>query len=134
MRSSASPVLPPRASPEDGHDAEAEDDEAGPERPHVDQLGAGDQEAADGEQGEWDSDAPGADERIEGGVDPVARIAPVPAEPERNGEEDARGRRVRARKARDAAAPGRPSTASASSCARGTGTSGVDAWDASSAP
>ena len=89
MRSSASPVLPPRDFAQDGHDAEAEDDEAGPERPHVDQLGTGDQEAADGEQDEWDSDAPGADEGIEGGVDPVARIAPVPAEPERNGEEDA---------------------------------------------
>ena len=80
---------PPARFAQDGHHAEAEDDEAGPERPHVDQLGAGDQEAADGEQDEWDSDAPGADESIEGGVDPVAGIAPVPAEPERNGEEDA---------------------------------------------
>ena len=80
---------PPARFAQDGHDAEAEDDEAGPERPHVDQLGAGDQEAADGEQGEWDSDAPGADESIEGRVDPVACVAPVPAEPERNGEEDA---------------------------------------------
>ena len=79
MRSSASPVLPPRDFAQDGHHAEAEDDEAGAERPHVDQLGAGDEEAADGEQDEWDSDAPGADEGIEGRVDPVARIAPVPA-------------------------------------------------------
>ena len=80
---------PPSRFAQDGHHAEAKDDEAGAERPHVDQLGAGDEEAADGEQDEWDSDAPGADESVEGGVDPVARIAPVPAQPERNGEEDA---------------------------------------------
>ena len=70
---------PPARFAEDGHDAEAEDDEAGAERPHVDQLGAGDQEAADGEQDEWDSDAARADESIEGRSRSGRRRSPRPS-------------------------------------------------------
>ena len=61
MRSSASPVAPAARFAQDGHDAEAEDDEAGAERPHVDQLCAGDHEAADGQEHERDSEPAGAD-------------------------------------------------------------------------
>ena len=42
----------------------------------LDQLRAGDEKATDCEQDEWDSDAPGADEGIEGRVNPVAGVAP----------------------------------------------------------
>ncbi len=64
-------------------------DEPRAERPDVHELRAGDQEPAEREQDEWNADPARAEEAVEPGVDLVAHVAPVPAEPERDGEEDA---------------------------------------------
>jgi hypothetical protein len=74
---------------ENRHDAQREEDEAGAERAHVDELGPRDEQAAHGHQDERNPNSACADEGVEAGVDPVADVAAVPSEPERNGEEDA---------------------------------------------
>jgi predicted component of type VI protein secretion system len=74
---------------EDRHDAQAEDDEARTERLHIDELGARDEQAAEREQDERNPHAPVAEEARERRVDLVADVPSVPAEPERDGEEDA---------------------------------------------
>jgi hypothetical protein len=74
---------------EDRHDPERQDDEPGAEWAHVDELRARDHEPAEREQHERNADPARAEEAVEAGVDLVADVASVPAEPERNGEEDA---------------------------------------------
>jgi hypothetical protein len=74
---------------EQRHDPEAEDDEPCTKRAYVDQLSASDHEPSDDEEEERHGDFPVAEETREGRIDLVADVAAVPAEPERNGEEDA---------------------------------------------
>ncbi len=74
---------------EDRHDPEAEHDEPSAERPHVHELCAGDHEAADDHEHERDAEPAVPDQTRQARVDLVPHHAAVPAEPERDGEEDA---------------------------------------------
>jgi len=87
MSSSASPVAARLAQYR--HRTQAEDDQPGPERPDVDERRAGDHQPAESDENEGHAEAAVPHEPFEPGVDLAADVPSVPAEPKRDGEEDA---------------------------------------------
>ena len=76
------------AAPECEQHGEREDDEARPERPHVGQARAGEQQAAERAGDERQEHRGPAEEDVQARDDATADEAAVPAEPEHDGEED----------------------------------------------
>jgi hypothetical protein len=74
---------------EEQHQPKEDDDEPGAERPHCDEGGARDHQAAEAEQDRGNHEAPGAHEPVEPGDDLLADDAALPPEPEGNGQERA---------------------------------------------
>jgi hypothetical protein len=95
-RVEAAPDGPAPLLAEHRHDSESKSDEAGPERAHVDELGAGDEETAHGDEEERQRQAGAADERVERGVDLAPDDAAVPLEPEHDREKEAERKQAEA--------------------------------------
>ena len=89
MRSSASPVAPPCDSPRIVMTPRPRN--TSPVRKGLTSTSCAraTRSPPSDEQDEWNADPARAEEAVEPGVDLVAHVAPVPAEPERDGEEDA---------------------------------------------